>query len=384
MNLNKNKKAFTLIEIMVWIMIISMVLIWWFQALISVTIWKSKLIQETDIQKESFYFTEKFFEMIKKWGSIDYEEYFNRKVIWDNLTSSWHFSVASWFWNYWSWGVLWTSNYWDNFYYCRSWVWNNMSLVSVNPTFWCYNNSFNNYWNNVLWKHQRYWEYSFQFIDYNSNYDSDDSLPWDEDADGFIIWDDDDEYLWVWPIVFTWGVDLKELYLISWNKEERIFFRWNVKRDKNAPTTATCDTLNTVTWTWCLWTVEYIKLSWKDWWMNHDLNNADSTQSDGVIDTWMINKDFTWWKDIIAWSWTLNWVSLFPDNINISEFKIYAYPNNDINYNWKNYDITSSISPYIIIKMKMKPSWLSRRKIKWQWKELDFSMTINLTDIYSN
>ena len=382
--MNLNKKAFTLIEIMVWIMIVSMVLIWWFQALISVTIWKSKLIQETDIQKESFYFTEKFFEMIKKWGSIDYEEYFNRKVIWNNLTSSWHFSVASWFWNYWSWGALWTSTYWDNFYYCRSWDWSNMSLVSINPTFWCYNNSFNNYWNDVLWKHQRYWEYSFQFIDYNSNYDSDDSLPWDEDNDGFIIWDDDDEYLWVWPIVFTWGVDLRELYLISWNKKERIFFRWNVKRDSNAPSTATCNTTNTVTWTWCLWTVEYIKLSWKDWWMNHDLNTPDSTQSDGVIDTWMINKDFTWWKDVIAWSWTLNWVSLFPDNINISEFKIYAYPNNDINYNWKNYDITSSISPYIIIKMKMKPSWLSRRKIKWQWKELDFSMTINLTDIYSN
>jgi hypothetical protein len=39
---------------------------------------------------------------------------------------------------------------------------------------------------------QRYGQYSFQFIDYNSNYDADGG---DENGDGEIVGDDDDEYL---------------------------------------------------------------------------------------------------------------------------------------------------------------------------------------------
>ncbi len=374
---NKIKKAFTLIEIMVWIIIVSIVLIWWFQALISITVWKAKLMQEINIQKESFYFTEKFFEMIKKWWIIDYEEYFNRRVIWDTTTMSWHYDILSWFWNFWSWWVVGTDNFWDWFYYCRSWNWEANKMTWS----WCFDNDLNNYSADVLWKQQRYWEYSFQFIDYNSNYDDD---LWDEDGNSYIIWDDDDEYLWIWPGAFSWWVDMKELYLISWNKEERTIFRWNVMKDPSAPVSSSCNVNNTVTWTWCLWTIEYIKLIWKDRWMDHSLSNADSTQSDWVIDTWLINPNFTWWKVQVAWTWSLNWVSLFPDSINVAEFKIYAYPNNDISYNWKNDDVLSNVSPYIILKMKIKPSWISRRKVKSEWKDLDFSMTINLTDIYSN
>ena len=40
------------------------------------------------------------------------------------------------------------------------------------------------------WQPQRYWEYSFQFLDYNSNYDDD---KWDENWDWSIKRDDDDE-----------------------------------------------------------------------------------------------------------------------------------------------------------------------------------------------
>jgi hypothetical protein len=161
-------------------------------------------------------------------------------------------------------------------------------------------------------------------------------------------------------------------------------FRWNVKKDPYAPASSSCNVNNIVTWTWCLWTIEYIKLKWKDRWMDHSLSNTDSTQSDWVIDTWIIDQDFTWWNIQVAWTWALNWVKLFPDSINVSEFKIYAYPNNDIWYNWKNDNVWNNVSPYIILKIKLKPSWLSRRKIKWEWKELKFSMTINLTGIYSN
>lgn len=85
-----NKLWFSLIELLIAILIFGMVIMWWFYALSSVNIWKIKLIEKTDINKEAFYFSEKLFEEIKAWWVIDFEEYFNRFVVW-NVTSSWHF-----------------------------------------------------------------------------------------------------------------------------------------------------------------------------------------------------------------------------------------------------------------------------------------------------
>lgn len=375
---NTNKiQAFTLVEIMLWILIVSLVLIWWFQSLSSVTLWKAKLIQKVDIQKESFYFTEKLFEMIKQWWTLDYEEYFNRKVIWNTTYSSWHFDILSWFWNFWYWWTISTNtNYWDSFYQCISLDWTKM------PWTWCvdtYNSGSIDYTSTP----QRYWQYSFQFIDYNSNFDDD---LWDENNDWFIKWDDDDEYIWDWPEVFASGSTYPELYLISWNKTERTLFRWTLTKDDYAPSTSTCwvdSSTNTITWTWCIWTVEYLKLVWKDMWMNHD--NTWNTYLDWVIDTWLVHPDFAGWStNVIAWTDTDNyWVPLFSEYINVTEFKVYAYPNKDINLAWKNTDKSVNISPYTIIKIKLKPSWLTKRKIWWDWQEQDFSMTINLSDIYS-
>lgn len=377
-----NNRAFTLIEIMIWILIISFVILWWFQALSAVTIWKARLIQRTDIQKESFYFTEKLFEMIKKWGVIDYEEYFNRKVIWNTSYIWWHFDSESWFGNFWrNWNV-WTSNYWDSFYYCRSWD-NSSDIMSWS---WCYNNTLNSESIDFDWIHQRYWEYFLQFIDYNSNHDNDNSILWDEDWDWNIIWDYDDEYIWLWPVIYTSWDDLKELYLISWDLKRRTLLRWNVKLDPFAWTN-TCDidtVTNQITWEWCLWTIEYLILDWKDYGMDHINNSSDDTEYDWVIDTWLINKDFTWWIEVVAWENNENyWLPLFPDSINISEFNVFLYPNQNINYSWRSNDIEANISPYVDLKIKLKPSWKSRRKIRWDLLELDFSMTISLNEIYS-
>lgn len=376
--MNNKTTAFTLIEIMVWILIVSLVIMWWFKALSAVTIGKARLIQHVDIQKESFYFTEKLFEMIKKWWTLDYEEYFNRKVLWNITYSSWHFEKESGFWNFWNLWILWSTTYWDNFYYCRSNDWEQMTLS------WCVldfnSNSINNSWNQ-----QRYWQYSFQFIDYNWNFDSN---LWDEDWDWNIIWDDDDEYLWDWPEVFaSWSLS-PELYLISWDKKQRTIFRWSVKSDPNAPSSAWWCSLdsntNIISWDWCIGTVEYLKLDWEDWWMNHDLVSSN-TLYDWVVDTWKINSEFAWWiNNVIAWSNSNNyWVPLFSDSINVSEFKVYAYPNKNTLLSWKNIDKSVNISPYIFVQIKLKPSWITRKKIWWEWKELDYSMTINLSDIYS-
>ena len=371
-----NKLAFTLVEIMVWILIVSMILIWWFQALSAVTIWKAKLIQKVDMQKESFYFTEKLFEMVKEWWTLDYEEYFNRSVIWNTLYSSWHYNVVSWLGNYWKWWSVWSTNYGNNSYEC-------ISIDASNIMTWTgcvtiYNSGSTDY----TWEQQRYWEYNLQFIDYNSNYDSD---LWDENGDWNIKWDDDDEFIWDWPIVFSSWTYMPELYLLSWNKQVRTYFRWSVNQDPNATTWNNCtfDSNNNITGSWCLWTVEYIRLLWKDWWIDHDSLTNDSTQNDWIIDTWIIDPEINWWAVTVAWSWIINWIPLFSDAINVSEFKIYSYPNKDLNLAWKNADKSINVSPYTLIKIKLKPSWLTKRKIWWDWEELDFSMTINLSDMYS-
>ncbi len=372
---NKNILAFTLIEIMVWILIVVTVIIWWFQALTAVTIWKAKLIEQVNIQKESFYFTEKLFEMIKQWWTLDYEEYFNRKIIWNTTYSSWHFAINSWFGNFWSGWVVWTNYYWEWFYYCRS----NNGLVKMSWT-WCVTDN-NDWGGSYEWKNQRYWQYSFQFIDYNSNHDDD---LWDENGDWSIIGDDDDEFIWDWPEVFQSGSFMPELYLISGNKKERTYFRWTVRLDENAPIWSTCDVIN-ATWSWCIWTVEYLKLIWKDWWMNHGKDPSDDKYLDWVIDTWIIDPQFTWWVvDVIAWSNNDNyWVKLFSDSINVSEFSLTSFPNKELKYAWKNNDKSVNISPYTILKIQLKPSWLTRKKLKSEWQELNYSITINLSDIYS-
>jgi len=377
----KNKFAFTLIEIMVWIIIVSLIILWWFQALSAITIWKARIIEKVDIQKEGFYFTEKLFEMIKKWWTLDYEEYFNRMVIWNTTYSSGHFEYPSWFGNFWSWGTVWTSTYWDIFYYCISWDWYSNKIIDS----WCYNNSLNTYWESVDWKHQRYWQYSFQFIDYNSNYNIDIWSLWDENGDGNIKWDDDDEYIWNWPAVFWTGIELPELYLISWNKKERLMFRWSLQLDDKAPVWSTCivDSNNNVTGSGCIWTVEYIKLIWKDYWFDHNISILDKSQNDWIVDTWIIDPEISWWVEEIAWKNNTPWVELFSNSISVSEFKTISYPNKDIIYSWKDTNKSVNISPYTVLKLSLEPSWLYKRKMIWNRDKMNFSMTINLTDLYS-
>jgi hypothetical protein len=375
---------FTLIEILVWILIFSFVIISWFQVFFFMYSWKENLSYKIELEKESLYFSEKFFEMIKKWWTIDYEEYFNRKVVWNATYIAWHYDKMTWFGNFWSWWVTWTNNFWDAIlYHCLSWNWSSMW------TWGCYDNNFNNYLGNVLWKPQRIWQYWDQFIDYNSNSDSD---GWDQDwvtnKDWAMVWDEDDEYLWEWPSVFVWWTDVKEIYLISWDWNTRTFFRWHVKLDPKAPATATCDLAtdkSNPTWPWCLWNIEFLKLDWKDRWIDHVIWWW-FWESDWKIDTWLINKDFdpTWWPTI-AWIWWIDqyWQPIFPDSVNIANFKVYPYPNSDIKLAWKSKDPSLNVNPYIQIKFDILPSRLNRRKIKWTIRPMQFVTTINLTDIFS-
>lgn len=369
-NMKITTKWFTLIEIMLWILIFSIVMIAWFQSVSNMNYWKIKIIQETSITKDAFYFSQKLFEEIKAWWSLDYEEYFGRRY-YSTETYSGHYRYSDWYWNFWDNWVSGTNNYGSWFYYCKStttdmWTWGCIT--------W-----FNTQWSTQVWEKQRYWEYAFQFIDYNSNHDSD---WWDEDWDWSIRWDDDDENLWEWPVVFTWWTDIKEVYLISWDKKKRLIIRWQWLQDTNKPSSVAACTPTWVFSDWCIWKIEVLKLDWKDWWINH--NKTWTWAFDGIIDTWVVDPDYSWWAEVVYGSDSNNYrLNMFPDTLSVKDFEVYAYPNKDRNYSWKDYSASTNVNPYIKIKIVLTPSRKKRVTLKWTIPDITINQTINLSDYFS-
>ncbi len=378
-----NIKAFTLIEVLVSILIVAVILVSWFQAYSMVFAWKIKLIERTKLQKEVVFFSERLFQTIKKWWTIDYEEYFNRKMVWTE-TKSWHYLKNTSFWNVWS--------YIDDFYYCRS-----LEPNIMTATWWCFDNGLNT---DITWKKpnilqnkkaQRYWQYAWvwekflwQAWDYNKDW-WDDSEIWWVAWDYFNVWtiidEKDDLALWGLPEVFKNGENLKELYLISWDKKTRTFFRYSVKKDPNAIAGANCDFSDGIwTWSWCLWNIEFLVLDWKDRWMDHNKLVEDKWQNDWYIDTWLINERFNSKKEELAWASSDAYRKpLFPRFINVSKFGIYLYPNK----NQKIDNFSEKISPYLILVLEVEPSWEIKKRIRWKINPINLTTTINLTEVFS-
>lgn len=383
--MQRNSFAFTLIEILVGITIVSLIIVSAFQALSAVGIWKVKLIEQTEIEKQAYYAGEKFFEMIKKWGTLDYEEYWNR-YSYNTDYSSWHFLQASGFWNFGAWGNIGTTNYGASLYYCLSPNGGSMGtggcLRGNNIFAW-----WGNPWNQ-LWNHQKYEQYDLQFIDYNSDGDNDLG-----DEDGKFLFshgwsqylhfaqDDDDLFLWEWPESFSWS-RVGELYLINASWDERTFFRWNVRSDPNAPAGATCTGTRDMTGTWCLGTIEVLKLSGQDLWYDH-LWDGWYWDGDGKVDTWMIHDDFVssgGWP--VAGSDNNNyWQSIFPDTLSVMDVKFMAYPSKSNDLAWKEENPKYHVAPYVQIQMTLSPSWKQKKKIKGILPQVKFSTTIGLTDL---
>lgn len=236
---------------------------------------------------------------------------------------------------------------------------------------------------------QTYGQYSFQFRDYNSNQDNDN---WDEDGNNIIIWDDDDNYFGKWPNVFSTGAQVGELYLINGVKRERTFFRYNVGLDPHRPSGSTCDSSNgnkTFTGSWCLWNIEYLVLDGRDWWLDHNQSTVDAnnTQDDWVIDTWLIDEKFSWNTTTIAGNSTdpVNdyWQPLFPENIHVTQFSIFPHPNIDEDRAWAVTDEQVNVSEYVRVHIGMMPAWRDRKQLQWTPQEYKYTTTINLTDIFS-
>jgi len=366
-NNNSIISGYTLIEIMVWILIVTMVTISWLYGIQSIWIGKVKLSEKTLLEQQAFYFSERFFELVKGGWTIDYEEYFNRKNVWNVTYSSGHYDKITWFWN----GTT-------SMVYCLSWIWTANKMWTNGCI-----TSHNTKGSNMLWDKLLYGQYAQQFIDYNSDRDAD---AWDEDSNGNLVWDDDDKYLWEWPEVFTSAGRVSELYLVNNSEKKRTFFRWLVIEDPNKPTWATCDFTDASkpTWSGCLGTIQFLKLEWVDWGNDHILANFDATENDGIIDTWIYDRKTYGLSSPIVADMTVDdsenyWTNILADNVNVKSMDMYLFPNKDSNLAWADSSDSTFISPYIRISMTMIPSWKSRKRIKWKSPEIKINTTINLT-----
>jgi hypothetical protein len=88
--------------------------------------------------------------------------------------------------------------------------------------------------------------------------------------------------------------------------------------------------------------------------MDHVDGNSDSTEYDGVIDTWIISHDLTGGVDVIAGTnpdKDKYRQTLFPEDINVTEFKVFTHPNIDISRAWKVYDPSRNVAEYVRIQL---------------------------------
>lgn len=368
----KYTKWFTLIEMMISISVFSIIIVMAFEAMSNIWFLRLKISDRLDLNKDLYYSIENFVSLVKEFNwEIDYEEYFNRKTVWETPYQSGHYQKFTWFWNYWNWGIIWTS-YWSGFYYCRS------SGTELMWTGWCVDNTFNDSNLSMSGSFQRFWEYAFQFIDYNSNMNDDNGKPWDENWDWNIRWDDDDENLWSGPVAFS-GNSVKELYFIkNWIKKERLYFRLNYKIDPDAPAWfANCSPQAdwTMSGSGCLGNIQMLKLIWKDLWLSHSW----TTSVDGIIDTWACDSDYNCSGPDGLPTWVSSeWVDILPEYINVKNANFYLYPNKNYRYSWKEDDINTNINPYLRINMTVWFSWIKRKQIKMSNPEVNISTTINL------
>lgn len=150
-----NPSGFTLVEMIISITIFAIIIIMAFDAMGNIGILRTRVSSRLDLNSELYSTTEKFVDLIKTGGDIDYEEYWNRKVVGTD-TSSGHYALFSGFGNYGSGGSL--GNYGGGLYYCASG--NGVPM----GTDGCMDNAGN---------FQRFGQYRQQFIDYNSNANSD-------------------------------------------------------------------------------------------------------------------------------------------------------------------------------------------------------------------
>lgn len=251
--------------------------------------------------------------------TIDYEEYYNRQMVW----CVWNSHTGSNFkWNIWMSGYCTEFTAYGNentidrvgsrfndIYYCTSKTpGTNKNVPTVKQQSSCWK----------IWSRQAFGQYAALFID----------VWWDTDRDNNFLWDSDDRNLWYTLIPAIVDADnIQELYLISNDGKSRIFFR------------------RKFVWTWwdnweyALYKLQMLRLRWFDAGQQHNFNTITGNVwlYDWKIDTWAC--DYWMWFE---WKWaSVSWA--------YSSFKLPK----DVDDCWV--DVTQGSTTVLSRSMKISP-----------------------------
>lgn len=386
-NFRMRKKWFTLIEVIIVLSIFFVLISIIFGAYSRLVRTKYSIQAKQSLIQSSYYMLEKLNIELKNY-TVDYEEYFNRKMVGCDGANYWdafEWNVNSWVqnWNcdnFTSFGnknsiLAWNKNI-ARLFSCSSESWyNTPDLViqdnSIQDGSWCFNIWVFDY---NSWFQQSFGQYKQQFWDYK-----DDSGKW-----VWVVWDDDDEDVWMWPIAIWDAQNIKELYLISQDGTKRIMFRRKLVQsgDRNKD--------GVVSWDSEYWyNLQMLRLRWFDAWNTHSFDDSIAEWIyDGKVDTWacdyagwfVCNGSGVWW----AYSWfnlPLNnsdgRVNMFEKNLTISNFNIVISPDKNPQYTWREPD--KQINPFITLTVESKLYGQIRYKKLWIWSLDDFQLSLQTT-----
>jgi len=373
--MNNKKYWFTLIEIIIAITSFFVLLV------IIVNLYNNMIKLKYNIEArenliQNTYFAFEKINLLLKDYTIDYEEYFNRKNVWcdsnstifsRNVWINWYCDIFTSYGNYNNIDLFTTSKH--RIYYCSSQDTVLGETKAVIPGLiwegsWC-----------GISGYQSFWEYYRQFRDIKNNVDNVASA----------LWDEDDEDIMKWPEAIENATWVQELYLISQDGKQRIYFRRALVEsgDRNHDIIISWDTEK-------LYTIQILKLRWFDAWNNHDFDITNSSWVyDGKIDTRAC--DYAQWF-ICSWSnlWTIySWyrlpadandgrVNLFEKNLTTSNRNLTIYPTKNPYYALAEDSV--QINPYFTISLRNKLYWSIWQKKLWLTNSIDdFQLNLQTT-----
>jgi len=326
---------------------------------------KSSVSARQALVEQTYYSLEKIQILLKDY-TIDYEEYWNRQVVWCN-SDGWIRDV----------GELW---------YCdRSTYYGNRSDTDAHRLYFCSTTDVQSDpavvvapltdGNGCLESpnmYQSFGQYAKHFQDMKS----------DVSGDGNVIGDADDEDLGIGPSAIA-GTGVQEIYLISPDKTQRLFIRRKVVESDDTNNDSNLSDIEK------RYTLQILRLQWLDAGSNHDFTFGDTTVYDGQIDTrvcdaaqWFICQGESPWS-IYSWfhmpldadDWR---VDLLDNRITVVDRSLQIFPTADNNY--ARADPNVQINPYIRIFMNVKlyaGYWQSRLGV--DTNIADFSFPIQTT-----
>lgn len=364
------KKAFTLFEIVLALIIFSMLVGIIFTTYINIrksewNIWKQQLVT-----KEANDFLDRLHDLSLDY-TIDYEEYFNRRytrcISWlDERNFFWSCTEFSNYGNNWTW-----------LYYCTSsgnmqisWyqVYHIFKTSIVFPPDWPYwpiNQSKGCSW--FFLGNKNYWEYKRQFRDI-----------WDWYLNNW-----DDTFLMEWPEAIVNPESVQELYLINKDWDHRIYFRRKY-----------------ITWvdlnwdwelTWAnekLYSIQTLKLKWFDAGSWHNFDTWYWWVYDWFIDTRACDAEAGF---ICSWDLVLTWdyadyrlpsdvddgrVDITDSRLTVSDWNFELYPAKDPYLAQNDYEYL--FDPYATISLTTNIYWEQTAE------EITLSTSMSFKNSYHN